>query len=227
MELVYSPSQIATRFMYKVYAWMSGGLALTAVTASLASNTAWAQMLKQNTGLLLLLFLVQLGLVATLSFFLTRLSYLTASLMFILYSGLTGLIFSTLFLAFTQSSLVATFIVTAAMFATFALYGYYTQSDLTSWGNILFMILIGLLIGLIINMFLKNSVFQYVLSACGVVLFSLLTAYDAQQIKNMCAQMLQNGHISRKVAILGALMLYLDFINLFLMLLDFGGERKD
>lgn len=227
MELIYTPSQIATRFMYKVYVWMSVGLGLTATIAYFASNTALARILSENTALLLLLFLIQLGLVAGLSFVLPRLSYFTAGLMFAVYSALTGLIFSTLFLAFTQASLVATFFVTAAMFATFAIYGYYTQTDLTSWGNILFMILIGLIIGLVVNIFLKSPIFQYILSACGVVLFSLLTAYDSQQIKNMCAQMLEQGHISRKVAILGALMLYLDFINLFLMLLDFGGQRKE
>jgi uncharacterized protein len=227
MDMFYNPSEIATRFMYKVYGWMSLGLALTGITAYAISNTALAPLIMQNMGLLLVLFLIQLGLVVSLSFFLSRLSYTTAALAFLLYSVLTGVTFSTLFLVFTQSSLALTFGITAAMFASLALYGYYTQADLTSWGNILFMALIGLIIGLFVNLFLHSSAFQYLLSAVGVIIFSLLTAYDAQQIKLMCARMLQEGHMSAKVGILGALTLYLDFINLFLMLLNFTGQRKD
>lgn len=218
---------IATQFMYKIYAWMGFGLSLTAVTAYFVSHTSLAKIIMQNMGLLLVLFLIQLGLVIGLSFFIQKLSYATASFAFILYSIITGLTLSSLFLVYTNASLVTTFAICASMFIFLALYGYYTKKDLTSWGSILLMALFGLIIGMIVNLFLKSSSMQFILSAIGVILFSLLTAYDVQKLKNMSNQFLQEGHMFKKVSILGALTLYLDFINLFLMLLNFTGSRKD
>jgi uncharacterized protein len=228
MESSYSLDKVATQFMYKVYGWMAGGLAVTAITAYFARYTQFASLFQRgNTGLMLILFLIQIGLVFFLSFFLQRLSYTMASIAFLVYAVITGLIFSTLFLVFTETSIASTFIITASMFAVLAFYGYYTQSDLTSMGNILMMALIGLIVGLLVNLFLRSSSFNFILSALGVLIFAGLTAYDVQRIKRISYQLLNAGNLEGRVAILGALTLYLDFINLFLMLLNFTGKRRE
>lgn len=223
----YSLQQIGTQFMYKVYGWMAAGLGLTGITAYIISTTNTPLMLAQRPGILLVLMLIQLGLVVFLSGFIQRMSSLTAHAAFLAYAVITGVTFSTLFLVYTQTSLATTFIITATMFAVLALYGFVTKRDLTSIGSIAIMALVGLLIGLVINLFLKSSGLQFLLSGLGVILFSALTAYDVQRLKLFSYTALNYGEEEAKVSILGALSLYLNFVNLFLMLLSFTGRRRN
>ncbi|MBA3953930.1 Bax inhibitor-1/YccA family protein [Candidatus Dependentiae bacterium] len=227
MNTTYSLQEIGTNFMYRVYGWMAAGLGLTASTAYWVSTTTLATKLITNSGLFLILMLVQLGLVIGLSFFIDRMSYSMAALGFMAYSLLTGVTLSSLFLIYTQASLVGTFIIAAGMFAAMAVYGYFTKADLTTMGSILFMALIGLIIGFVVNIFLKSSAFNTALSAFGVLIFAGLTAYDVQRIKQMSYSLLNQGDMAQRVSILGALTLYLDFLNLFLSLLSFTGKRRD
>lgn len=223
----YSMQQIATNFMYKVYGWMSLALALTGITAYAVANTAMVYTLARSSGLLFLLCLIQLGLVFFLSAFIHKMELSTAITSFVSYAVLTGLGFSTLFLVYTGESLASTFFITAGMFGVMALYGYFTKSDLTQMGSILMMGLFGLLITMLVNMFLQSSNLAIMIAGLGVLIFAGLTAFDVQKIKALSYQMIDQGQMRSKVAILGALTLYLDFINLFLMLLQFTGKRRD
>jgi FtsH-binding integral membrane protein len=168
----------------------------------------------------------QLGVVLTLSAALGKIKSGTATALFVLYSVLTGVTFSTLFVVFQLGSLALTFAVTAGMFGVMALYGYFTKSDLSGMGNIMLMGLIGLILASVINIFWQNSMFEMVISGIGVVIFTILTAVDVQRIKALSFEIVDQ-ETSRKMAIMGALTLYLDFINLFLMLLNFLGRKRD
>jgi len=165
----------------------------------------------------------ELILVFTLSAAIGRLSTGVATVLFLGYSALNGLTLSVVFLVYTADSIASTFAVTAAMFGAMSLYGYVTRRDLTSWGSFFFMGLIGILIASVVNIFLKSNAVSWVVSAIGVIVFTGLTAYDTWKIKALAAA----GAEGRKPAILGALTLYLDFINLFLMLLRLMGGRRD
>ncbi|MBR5689423.1 MAG: Bax inhibitor-1/YccA family protein, partial [Prevotella sp.] len=155
-----------------------------------------------------------------------KLSLTTATLMFILYSVLNGATLATIFLAYSPEIITKTFFVTAGTFGAMAVYGYFTKSDLSSWGKLLIMAVIGLIIAGVVNMFLKSSMMDLVVSVLGVLIFVGLTAYDSQKIKRMLAMQTDMGETAQKVALMGALSLYLDFINLFLYLLRlFGRER--
>jgi len=221
---VHSKSQ--NDLLYKVYGWMGLALSLTAGVAYYVASTPAAKMVFENTGLLLVLFLIQLGLVFALSMFLPKLSFISAALIFAAYSILNGITLSGIFLTYTQTSIASAFLVTAGMFICMALYGYFTKTDLSGMGSILTMCLIGLIIGMLVNMFLKSSSFDYIISATGVIVFSLLTAYDLQKIKLLSRSLLASGEDTLKISILGALTLYLDFINLFLFMLRFMGNRR-
>lgn len=213
-------------FMYKVYAWMFLALAISTVAAWYVSTTPALYIYIMNSPFILLaLMIVQLALVVVLSMFLLRMSFITALGMFLLYALLLGVMLSSIFVVFTQASIYITLFVTAGMFGSMALYGYFTRADLTSIGNLCIMVLIGLIIGLIINIFLKSQIFDLILSGVGVVIFTLLTAYDVQKIKRISQQVSDQG-MKEKIALLGALTLYLDFINLFLFLLRFTGRRQ-
>lgn len=218
--------------MYRVYAWMCLALTITAATAYfVASSPTFLNTLfsgsTSSTVILAGLFIGQLALVIVLSMLLNRMSFALAAFLFILYAATLGITLSVVFLVYTETSIAATFLVTSGMFGAMALYGYYTKTDLSSMGSYLLMALIGIIIGGVVNMFLKNETFQYVISAIGVIVFTLLTAYDVQKIKNMSQEMLADRETMAKVSILGALMLYLDFVNLFLYLLQFMGRRKE
>lgn len=228
IEREYLSGQMSVpNLMYRVYAWMGIGLSITAVAAyAVAATPSLLQMLATNGLLLLALLFVQFGLVVVLSMFLTRLSFTTAVALFLLYSLLTGVTLSSLFIIFTTSSIFATFIVTAGMFAIMSLYGYFTNADLSTMGNILFMALIGLILSMLVNLFLQNSIFELIISGVGVIVFSLLTAYDTQRIKLLAQQLSADKETLSKVALFGALALYLDFLNLFLFLLRFTGARR-
>lgn len=218
-------------FMNKVYAWMSGALLITAFVAWWAATTpAFLNLLyPPQGGVNKLLFYgligAEIGLVIWLSARIQTMTSERASLLFILYAVLNGLTMSTVFLMYTSSSITSTFFITSGTFGAMSLYGYTTKKDLTSWGNLLFMALIGLIIATVVNMFLKSSMLYYILNYVGVLVFVGLTAYDTQKIKRMAGQM-NSEEEAKKGAVMGALTLYLDFVNLFLYLLRLFGDRK-
>lgn len=206
--------------MRGVYGWMGGGLLLTALVSLItASSPALLQAILGNRLLFYALVFGELGLVVAISGAINRISSATASLLFLLYAALNGLTMSTIFVAYTQSSIASTFLITAGMFGAMSMYGYLTKSDLSSWGSFLFMGLIGVVIASLVNIFLQSPMLNWVMSLCGIIVFTGLTAYDTHKIKQM-------GDAGRKGAILGALTLYLDFINMFLLLLRFFGNRR-
>lgn len=221
-----SASQVIVRqnaLLRQVYAWMGIGLAITAfmALATLSSPVA-VNTIAGNRLVFYGLMIGELALVFTLSGAISRLSATTATLLFVAYSALNGVTLSILALIYTANSIATTFVITAGMFGAMSIYGYATRRDLTSWGSFLFMGLIGVVIASIVNIFVGSSAISWVISAIGVLVFTGLTAYDTWKIKAMAAQ----GTEGRKPAILGALTLYLDFINLFLMLLRFTGNRR-
>jgi uncharacterized protein len=208
----------------QVYAWMGCGLALTAIVALITvSSPELLQAIVGNRLVFYGLMIGELALVFTLSGAINRMSAGVATMLFIGYSALNGLTLSVIFLVYTADSIASTFAVSAAMFGAMSVYGYTTKKDLTSWGNFLFMGLIGIVIASLVNLFMRNDAASWVISAIGVIVFTGLTAYDTWKIKAMAAE----GAEGRKPAILGALTLYLDFINLFLMLLRLMGGRRD
>lgn len=215
-------------FLSKVYSWMTLGLMITAgVAYYISSQPKLVASIINNFGVVLILFLLQVLLVAALSFYISKMSFAVATLVFIGYSILSGITLSSIFLVYTQSSIAVTFLVAAGTFFAMALYGYVTKNDLSSMGSFLFMAVIGLAIALLVNMFLKSEAFDYVISGIGVIIFSLLTAYDMQQIKLIGLQMRATGEDVSKISIICALKLYLDFINLFLYLLRFFGKKNN
>lgn len=222
-------AQVRTRFVRSVYQWMAGGLALTAATALLVVSSPTLLMnLVMNRGAFYVLLFAELGLVVWLSGWIERMSVRTASWAFLGYSVLNGVTLSVIFVAYTGTSVALTFVTTAAVFGSAAVYGSVTGRDLTSVGSFAFMGLVGLLVGSLLNWFFKSPAFDWALTYVGVVVFTLLAAYDAQKIQRMGLAAAGRGEaaLSRN-AILGALALYLDFINLFLMLLRIFGRRRD
>lgn len=218
---------VQTRVVNQVYTWMTLGLALTATVGYYVSGNEMLRSLIFSNGLIVIgLIVAQLGIVVGLSAGINRLSGSAATGLFILYSALTGLTFSTIFLVYTASSIASTFFVTSGTFAAMSVFGHTTKRDLTKLGNIAFMALIGIILASLVNMFMQNSMLELVISVIGVLLFTGLTAYDAQRIKEMAA-MVTDGESEAKVSVMGALSLYLNFINLFLMLLRFLGVARD
>ena len=215
-----------TTFLRSVYGWMCAGLAITAVVAyTVAGSPALAGALAQNQFLFLVLFLAQLGVVFYLSARVDRLAPGTATLLFVLYSALTGVTFSVILLAYTGASIASTFVVTAGMFGALAVYGTTTSRSLAGVGQFVFMGLIGLILASVLGMFWRNAALEFLISVVGVIVFTGLTAWDAQRLKQMATSVPQAQLGS--YAILGALSLYLNFINLFLFLLRFTGGRRD
>jgi FtsH-binding integral membrane protein len=212
----------------KVYMWMSLALVITGFTAYyVATNETILTTIFTNQILFWGLIIAELGLVFGLSAAINRLSLTTATLMFVLYSVINGATMSFIFLAYTMSSITSVFFITAGTFAVMALFGYFTKTDLSSMGKILFMALIGIIIATIMNIFVKSSGLEMILNYLGVLVFVGLTAYDTQKIKQMLQMAPDAGEGAQKIALLGALSLYLDFINLFLYLLRiFGGKRE-
>ncbi|MGL4545179.1 MAG: Bax inhibitor-1/YccA family protein [Plesiomonas sp.] len=215
-------------YLSQVYGWMTCGLLLTAFVAWYAASTpAVINFIFSSKITFFGLIIAQLALVFVLSGMLQRLSGTMATSLFMLYSALTGLTLSSIFIAYTASSIAATFVVTAGMFGAMSLYGYTTKRDLSGMGNMLFMALIGVVLASLVNMWLKSDTLMWVITYIGVVLFVGLTAYDTQKLKMLGEQISEDDHENfRKYAIVGALTLYLDFINLFLMLLRIMGNRR-
>ncbi len=212
-------------FLTRVYGWMFAGLAITAVVAFLVATTpAFAQAVWGNRIAFWILALSEIGLVVYLSARITRLDAATAGLLFSLYSALNGVTLSIVLLAYTGASIATAFITTSAMFGALALYGTVAKRSLAGVGQFAFMGLIGIIIASVVGIFWQNSMLQFVISVCGVVVFTGLTMYDAQRLKQMALAV--EGPQAASVAVVGALALYLDFINLFLMLLRLFGRRR-
>lgn len=214
--------------MRKVYLWMTMALVITGFTAFYVAHSETLMMaIFTNQILIWGLLIAELGLVIGLSAAINKLSLTVATLMFVLYSVINGATMSFIFLAYTASSITNVFFITAGTFAAMALFGYFTKTDLTSMGKILMMALIGVIIASVVNIFTKSEGLSIILNYIGVLVFVGLTAYDTQKIKQMMLMAPDAGEGSQKIALLGALSLYLDFINLFLYLLRIFGGRRD
>lgn len=215
-------------FMAQVYGWMTCGLLLTAFVAWYAARTpAVLEMVFSSQITFFGLIIAQLALVFVISGMVNRLSASVATGLFMLYSALTGLTLASIFILYTASSIAGTFVVAGGMFGAMSLYGYTTKRDLSGMGNMLFMALIGIVLASLVNIWLKSSALMWAVTYIGVVVFVGLTAYDTQKLKNIGNQLAVNDKEQlRKYSIVGALTLYLDFINLFLMLLRIFGNRR-
>jgi len=213
-------------FLGKVYGWMFLGLLVTAGTALLvASSPVLIETLILNRILFWILLFAPIALVWYMAARVEQMSPVTAAGMFLLYSGLVGITTSVIFLVYTSASIVSSFVITAGMFGAMAVFGTFTKRSLAGWGQFLFMGLIGVLIAMVVNIFWLNDALSFVISVVGVIVFTGLTAYDAQRLKEM-AVALPDGRVG-SYAVVGALSLYLDFINLFFFILRlFGGRRN-
>ena len=215
------------RFMLRVYNWMTMGLGITGLVAyAVAYTPSLTAILLGNPFLPIVLIIAQIGLVFWLASRVMQMSAQKAMGVFLLYATLTGITFSVIFLAYTAASITSTFLVTAGTFGAMSFYGYTTSRDLTSWGSFFFMGLIGIIIASVVNIFLQSSLMYWVITYVGVLVFVGLTAYDTQKIKEMNILGNEGTDEDTKEAIRGALSLYLDFINLFLMLLRIMGSRR-
>ncbi|MDR1741605.1 MAG: Bax inhibitor-1/YccA family protein [Synergistaceae bacterium] len=220
------PLEATNEFFRKVYRWMTIGLLLTAVTAqAVASSQSIMSELFTSPGLMMVLIFAELGLVLFLSLGINRISVNTARAMFAVYSVLNGVTLSVILLVYTGESVFAAFLTTACMFGAMSVYGLYTKRDLTSMRSFLMMGLIGIIVAALINMFMRSSALDFVISIIGVLVFLGLTAYDTQKLRDFGARVL-DGEAADKMAVIGALSLYLDFINLFLYMLRFMGKRR-
>lgn len=215
-------------YMAQVYGWMTCGLLLTAFVAWFAAGTpAVMEFVFSSKITFFGLIIVQLGLVFVLSGMVHKLSAGMATTLFMLYSALTGLTLSSIFYIYTTASIGTTFVVAGGMFGAMSLYGYTTKRDLSGFGNMLFMALIGIVLASLVNIWLKSTALMWAVTYIGVIVFVGLTAYDTQKLKNIGEQIdVRDTQNMRKYSILGALTLYLDFINLFLMLLRIFGNRR-
>lgn len=224
----FSPSLTFPALMRKVYVWMTLAMAITGITAyGVATSPAILEIIFGNRLVFWGLVIAELALVFGISGMLNRLSLTTATLMFVAYSVINGAVLSSIFLVYTMESIGNVFFITAGTFGAMALIGYTTKKDLTSMGRILFMALIGLIIATVVNIFVGSTGMQTIISYLGVLIFVGLTAYDSQKIKMMLMDMDAYDEGAQKLALIGALTLYLDFINLFLYLLRiFGGKRE-
>jgi FtsH-binding integral membrane protein len=220
-------------YMLRVYNYMLMGLALTGATAWIALNTPLGALFfaQTATGFSLsplgwIALFAPLGLVFFLSFRIHAMSFATAQMVFWIYAGINGIALAPIVFLYTAASVAQVFFVTAATFGAMSLWGYTTKRDLTGFGSFLFMGLIGIIIASLVNLFLQSGTMQLVISIIGVLVFTGLTAYDTQQIKHEYDEVGHDGTLAGKGAIMGALRLYLDFINLFLMLLRLLGDRR-
>lgn len=238
MEINYTtieskPLSSSKSFIANVFAWMSLALIISAVISyAFGNNMELMQYLRNTetfkpTMLGYIVMFAPLILVMTMSFAFNRLSFILLAALFVFYSICTGLSLSFIFIVYTAGSIATTFIGAAAMFGLMAVVGYTTKTDLTSFGKLMMMGLVGIIIASLINMFVGSSSFDYIISTIGVLVFTGLTAYDVQKIKQIGQEAEYKNMPASKLSIIGALNLYLDFINLFLMLLRLFGGRKD
>ena len=233
-ELNYQPAvtreeQVSAAFpalMRKVYLWMTLALVITGFTAYIvATSPALLNIVYSSQAVIWILFGVELALVIGITAAINKLSLPVATLLFVLYSVVNGVVFSSIFMQFSMSTISTVFFITAGTFGAMSVFRYTTKTDLTSWGKLLMMALVGLIIATVVNIFMKSSGLDVIISYVGVLIFVGLTAYDTQKIKEMCIQAPDAGEVMQKYALLGALSLYLDFINLFIYLLRIFGRR--
>ena len=223
----YQPSTTLPVLMRKVYTWMALALVITGITAyGVATTPSLIEAIVMNRILFWGLVIAEFGIVIGISRMLHKLSLTTATLMFIAYSVINGATLSIFLLLYTAESIGMVFFITAATFGVMAFIGYITKTDLSKIGNILYMALIGLVIATVVNLFVNSSGFQLILSYVGVIIFVGLTAYDTQKIKLMLNEQSSADESAQKLALLGALSLYLDFVNLFIYLLRILGDRR-
>ena len=214
--------------MRSVYNWMMIGLLISGITAfAVGHNQVLESLIFGNGYMIWVLFAIELGLVIAISAAITKMSLSTGRFLFLLFSFVDGLTLGSIFLIYTEASIAWVFFIASMTFGVMSIYGYFTESDLTSWGKFLFMGLIGIIIAMVVNFFLKSPGLEWVLSVIGVIIFVGLTAYDTQKIKDLGEQEAAQGGVDiGKTAIIGALALYLDLINLFLMFLNLFGDRR-
>ena len=211
-------------FFRSVYAWMFGGLLVTAFAALwVVMSPPMQQLVLQNRGVFWMLVIAEFALVMFLSFRITKMSAGAAAASFLVYSLLNGLTLSVIFFVFTQATIFQAFVTAAGMFGAMSIYGMVTKRDLTSWGSFFFMGLIGIVLSSVVNIFLKSSALSWTISIIGVFVFLGLTAWDTQKLKSYATV----PEMRENLAVFGALTLYLDFINLFLFLLRIFGGRRD
>jgi FtsH-binding integral membrane protein len=213
--------------MRNVYLWMTFALATTGLTAAyVASSPALALIVLDDSNYWILA-LILVGIVWYLSSRIMSISFTTASILFVLFSILMGVMFSCIFLVYTMESIATTFFITAGTFGGMSLVGYFTKKDLSTMGRFLIMALIGLIIATIVNLFLQSTQMMWLITYAGVLIFCGLTAYDTQKIKTMFLEMGgEKNEATLKIALLGSLTLYLDFLNLFIKLLRIFGKRR-
>ncbi|MBP9758258.1 Bax inhibitor-1/YccA family protein [Candidatus Dojkabacteria bacterium] len=213
-------------FLYKTYTWMFFGLLITASTSYLMFSSGLIHYIVNSSLAILGLLLIQIGVVVGLTNYASKINTTLAGLIFIFYSVLTGITVTPIIFRYTDSSIAITFIASSIMFAIMAGYGYFTKQDLSTFGNIALMGLIGIILGAVINIFFNNTIINWIITYAGITIFLILTAYDMQKLKNISFV----GELTKKnegnIAIVGALRLYLDFINLFVFLLRIFGNRK-
>lgn len=220
-------AQVQQAFLTKVYGWMSVGLLITAVFSIITlESEMMRELLFSNSWTIWVLLFAELGLVMYLSARIETLTAETATLLFLLYSTLNGVTLTPIFLVYTSESIMSTFLVCSGMFGAMSIYGFITKKDLNGVGSYLSMGLIGIIIASLINMFVQSETFNMTIALIGIVIFLGLTAYNTQKMKAMAYVMMEGGSVAQKGAIIGALVLYLNFINLFLMLLRLMGDRR-
>ncbi|MBU1370810.1 MAG: Bax inhibitor-1/YccA family protein [Bacteroidetes bacterium] len=231
-KINFQSQALAKTFLANVFSWMFLALAITALVAYLiAGNESFMQLMYNTetggmsmTGWIIML--SPLGLVFWMSMGFAKMSAQTLTLVFLAYSILMGLSLSFIFLAYTGASIAKTFVITSGMFGLMAVVGYTTKTDLSKFGSLMMMGLVGIIIASVVNFFMKSAMMDYIISFIGVLVFTGLTAYDVQKLKRIGASAMSDGEGMRKITIMGALTLYLDFINLFLFLLRFFGNRR-
>lgn len=222
---VYLDDSLVSSALRRTFVWMALGLAITALASIFAVNSNLVYSIVEG-GYLWLLLIAEVALVIFLSARVMKMSMPMATGSFVLYSVLSGISLSPIFLVYTGESIATTFLVTAGTFGAMAVYGYTTKRDLSAMGSYLIMALIGVIIASVVNIFLGSSLLMWIVSFLGVAIFTGLTAYDVQKVKGMLIQTVGDEELSKRVSLLGALTLYLDFINLFLYLLRFFGRRE-
>ncbi|MBQ7607205.1 MAG: Bax inhibitor-1/YccA family protein [Desulfovibrionaceae bacterium] len=227
----YASSEVSavSAYMARVYLWMTVGLALTAITAwVVASSESLLQTIFANSIIPIVLAVVEIGIVFAISAAIHKMSAQVATFLFALFSFINGVTLSSIFVVYSLGSIANAFLATAGTFGAMSIYGTVTKRDLSSLGSFLFMGLIGLIIASVVNLFLASQMMDFVISAIGVLIFTLYTAYDTQKLREFgSAAPLSDDQAVQRGAILGALVLYLDFVNLFLYLLRFFGASRD
>jgi uncharacterized protein len=214
------------RYMLQVYNYMASGIALTGICAYLTASSPTFLQAIYGTPLMWVVMLAPLAAVFFLSFKINSIKFSTAQAIFWVYAALMGLSLASIFLVYTGTSIARVFFITAGTFGAMSLYGYTTKRDLSQFGSFLFMGLIGIVLASIVNIFLGSTMLQFAISVIGVLVFTGLTAYDTQRIKELYSE-IDDSEIYGKKALMGALTLYLDFINLFIMLMQLLGNRRD